>query len=300
MRRSGRVCFRPVPGFFPSHDFQSIEETRGVLKKYKEHYRTDNLKAYVSGNRKQRHYIVAVARELEMLPTTEGAADFKLDLTHAIDGFHGNEHNLPITPLYKDVIELYARSGIGYTPTLLVAYGGPGAESYFQINHEAHDDPKLRRFAPHQVLDRKFQRVQWYRDSEHVFSRLAADAAKIIRAGGRVGVGGHGQLQGLGYHWEMWALHSGGLEPMEILRAATLHGAEILGYAQDLGSLEPGKLADLVILDENPLEDIHHSLSIALVMKNGELFEAETLRQVWPVQKEPEELWWWSTDKDGG
>src|SRR3989454_10601199 len=98
-------------------------------------------------------------------------------------------------------------------------------------------------------------------------------------------IGSHGELQGLGYHWEMWALASGGAKPMEVLRAATLHGAEMIGLAQDIGSLEPGKLADLVILDKNPLADIHNTNTVRYVMKNGELFEGDTLNQIWPEQK---------------
>ncbi|MGH9814390.1 MAG: amidohydrolase family protein, partial [Candidatus Acidiferrales bacterium] len=108
-------------------------------------------------------------------------------------------------------------------------------------------------------------------------------------------IGSHGQLQGLGYHWELWSLAEGGLTPLEALRAATLHGAEIIGYAQDLGSLEPGKLADLIVLDRNPLEDIHNTNSVRYTMINGELFEAETLKQVWPVEKELAPLWWWNS-----
>jgi hypothetical protein len=132
-----------------------------------------------------------------------------------------------------------------------------------------HDDEKLNRFLPHNLIDSHTQRRPWFREEEHVFQKTAAQAAKIIRAGGRVGVGSHGQLQGLGYHWEMWSLASGGLAPMETLRAATLHGAEIIGLAQDLGSIEPGKLADLVVLDANPLEDIHNMNTVRYVVKNG-------------------------------
>ena len=90
---------------------------------------------------------------------------------------------------------------------------------------------------------------------------IAASAAKVARAGGHVCIGSHGEMQGIGYHWEMWALASGGWQPLEVLRAATLHGAEAIGYAQDLGSIETGKLADLVVLSADPLEDIHNTSS---------------------------------------
>jgi imidazolonepropionase-like amidohydrolase len=126
---------------------------------------------------------------------------------------------------------------------------------------------------------------------------VAPDGQSLLLeiAGGRVGIGSHGQLQGLGYHWEMWSLASGGLTPMETLRAATLHGAQIVGLAQDLGSIEPGKLADLVVLDENPLADIHNTNTVRYVVKNGEVFEGSTLDRIWPSEKKLRSLWWWTS-----
>ncbi|MGH3800399.1 MAG: hypothetical protein ACRDTD_09760, partial [Pseudonocardiaceae bacterium] len=126
-------------GVFAHNRFSSKQQALAVLTRYKDHYRTDNIKAYMSGNRRQRQYVIQAARELGLMPTTEGGADAKLDLTHAIDGFAGNEHPLPVTPLYKDVVELYARTGIGYTPALLVNYGGPPAEEYFYSRHNPLD-----------------------------------------------------------------------------------------------------------------------------------------------------------------
>ncbi len=292
----GPRAYSTGPGIFSNNAFKNVKEAKGVISRYKNHYRTRNLKSYVVGNRKQRQLMVQAAHQLQMMPTTEGGLDLKLDLTHVLDGFSGNEHSLPIVPLYKDVVELVARSGIGYTPTLLVAYGGPWAENDFYTATEVHDDAKLRRFLPHNIVDAKSQRRPWFRRDEHVYPKIAAAAAEIIRAGGYVGIGSHGQLQGLGYHWEMWALASGGLKPMEVLRAATLHGAQIIGLAEDLGSIEPGKMADLVVLNKNPLEEIRNTNSVRYVMKNGELFDGDTLHQIWPKEEKLEPMWWWDAE----
>jgi Tol biopolymer transport system component len=283
------------PGIFPDNDFQSAEDVDDVVRRYHEFYRTSYVKSYMVGNRKQRQWMVMACKKNAIMPTTEGALDMKLNFTHAIDGFSGNEHSLPITPLFDDAVQFWAKSGITYTPTLIVAYGGPWAENYFYETTEVHDDPKVRRFLPHNIVDDRTRRRRiWTRKDELAFPRLAAQDAKIIQAGGRVCIGSHGQFQGLGYHWEMWALASGGASNMEVLRSATIHGAEAMGLQQDLGSLEPGKLADFVVLDKNPLDDIRNTNTIHYVMKNGELFDANTLDEIYPVEKPLPPLWWWN------
>lgn len=289
----GPRIFTTGPGIFGDQDFQSYKQAKDTVARYQKHYRTNTLKSYVVGNRKQRQWVVQASKELGIIPTTEGASNFKMNLTHAIDGFAGNEHNLPIVPIFDDVIQLFARTKITYTPTLLVTYGGPSAKYYFFEKEDIYNDKKLQRFNPQAVLNQKMARLPWFRDSEYSFPMVAKGAADIVRAGGRVGLGGHGELQGLQCHWEMRALAMGGMKNHDILRVATIFSAEAIGYGQDLGSLEKGKMADLVVLDKNPLDDIKNTNTIRFVMKNGEMFEGETLDQIYPEVKKLPEAWWW-------
>ena len=253
------------------------------------------VKSYLVGDRRQRQFVVEACEKLHVMPTTEGGADMPLDLTHVIDGFGGNEHQFPIAPLYKDVVTMVAQSGIYYTPTFIIGfYDGPGSENRYFQTAELHNDAKLRRFVPHMVLDAKTSGLTWHRPDEYTYPVDAASTWAISKAGGKVCVGGHGELQGLSFHWQMWSLQSGGMSNLEALRSATLNGAEAIGLAQDLGSIEPGKLADLVVLSKDPLQDIQNTTSIRYVMKNGELFEGDTLNQVWPVEKTTGPFWWWT------
>ena len=234
---------------------------------------------------------------VDQITRGEGGGDQKMDITHAIDGMHGNEHTLPDSPIFKDVVELFARTRTAYTPTLIVQHNAQSMREYFFTRTDVHNNPKLRRFYPHNRLDELTRRRPgWQLDDEFQFRQAAAQAAKIQRAGGLVGIGAHSELQGLGYHWEMWAFEMGGMTPVEVLRAATIDGARIIGIDQDLGSIEAGKLADMVILDANPLENIRNTETIYRVVQNGRLYEGDTLDQVWPDATPLAPSWWWSAD----
>jgi imidazolonepropionase-like amidohydrolase len=220
-----------------------------------------------------------------------------LNLTQMADGYSGQEHSLPIAPLYRDVTQFVAKTRTFYTPTILVAYGAPWSENYWFEHENPTGDAKLRKWIPWELLDSMVRRrPQWFLPEEYGHTLIAKGVADIVRAGGRAGLGSHGQLQGLGAHWETWNLGSGGLTPHETLQVVTLFGAEAIGLQQDLGSLEAGKLADLLVLDRNPLENIRHTNSIRYVMKNGVIYEGDTLNVIWPEQRVLPRQFWWGTE----
>lgn len=282
----------PGVGFW-AYNIKSLDHAKKVLKQYSDYYNTKTIKMYMAGNRQQRQWIIEAAKEQGLMPTTEGALDFKLNMTQVLDGYPGHEHAFPIYPIYKDVTQLMQETQTAYTPTMLVAYGGPWAENYFYATEDVQGNAKLNHFTPKAELDQKSRRRPgWFLPEEHIFSRHAEFVKDLVDAGGIAGVGSHGQLQGLGYHWELWAMQAGGLTPHEALQVATIHGAKAIGLQKDLGTLEAGKLADLIILDKNPLTNIRHTDAIFQVMKNGRLYEGSSLNEVYPrKQKAPAFDW---------
>lgn len=239
-----------------------------------------SVKSYMQPRREARQWIIEAAREEGMLVVPEGGGDLEMDMTFVLDGHTTVEHALPITPLRKDVVAFLAGSGTSYTPTLLVAYGGISGDKWFHQHYEMWKDERLQKFVPQRVVD-SLGRIRGIMatdpaDWHHV--DVAASAKDVMHAGGRVCLGGHGQMQGLGPHWEMWAFVQGGMTPLEALRVATRYPAETLGLDRDLGSLERGKLADFVVLDRNPLEKIENSESVSLVVKNGRAYRPDDLQ----------------------
>jgi imidazolonepropionase-like amidohydrolase/Tol biopolymer transport system component len=239
-----------------------------------------SVKSYNQPRRDQRQQIIAAARELHMMVVPEGGSLLPHNLTMVVDGHTGVEHSLPVAHVYLDITQLWRASASGYTPTLGVAYGGIMGENYWYAKTHVWEDERLLRFVPRRMIDARSRRPFTAPDEEWNHIDAARNAKALLDAGVSVQLGAHGQREGLAAHWEMWMFVQGGMTPMQAIRCATLNGARYLGLDGDIGSLEPGKLADLIVLDRNPLENIRDSEAIRYVLQNGRLYEGFRLDEI--------------------
>ena len=269
----------------------SLEDARSHLRRMQA-VGAFSVKSYNQPRRDQRQQILQAARELGMLVVNEGGSTFFQNVAMLIDGTTGIEHNMPVAPLYNDVIGLWAKTNVFYSPTMVVSFGGITGEFYWYQHSDVWEKQPLMTFTPRTMVDSRSRRRLKLPESEFHHIQVARSAKSLTDKGVKVCIGAHGQLQGLAAHWEMWMLAQGGMTPMEVLRSATLNGAEYLGLDQDLGSLEKGKLADLAILASNPLENIRNTDSVEMVMINGRLFESKTMNQIGNHPKQRSPLYW--------
>ncbi|MDP3494182.1 MAG: amidohydrolase family protein [Hyphomonadaceae bacterium] len=237
------------------------------------------IKNYNQPRRNQRQQVVAASIAENIQVVAEGASLFAQDIALIADGNTALEHNIPQMELYEDVISFFAQTKVAYTPTLVVTYGGLAGDPYWRSHTDVWRHPILSRHVPPHILQPNNVRRTQAPEEDYVDGRSAAAAKKLFERGVNVSIGAHGQEEGLGAHWELWSFARGGWSPLQALQAGTIMPARKLGFEKDIGSLEVGKLADLVVLDANPLSDIRNSDKIASVMVNGRLYDAVTLNE---------------------
>jgi imidazolonepropionase-like amidohydrolase len=250
-----------------------------------------SVKSYNQPRRDQRQQVLEAARQLKMEVVPEGGSTFYHNMNMIADGHTGIEHSIPIAPAYKDVISFWNNTKVAYTPTLIVSYGSQWGENYWYDRTNVWENERLLAFTPRPIIDARSRRrtTSEYGDYGHI--DVSKTAKQIADGGTKVNLGAHGQIQGLGAHWELWMLVQGGMTPLQAIRCATVNGANYLGMQNEIGSIENGKLADLVVIDANPLEDIRNSEKIKYVMVNGRLFDSMTMNEIGGREKLRGKLW---------
>lgn len=265
--------FRPI---------ETLDDALEQLRWNKDHGATA-VKDYVQITRKRRHLTATAARVLGLNLVSESLSDPQINFTQLLDGVTGIEHSMGLVPFYEDVVRFWGATAAGNTPTLLVLYNGRMGEGWYHQGSKLWEDPKLTRF----ILPEQLMRV---RNPAHLWPedmtawRMAAELRKLHANGTSLQVGAHGQMFGLDYHWELELLAGGGagFTPQQVLEMATINGAAYHGLDAQLGSLEVGKLADLVVLDANPLEDLANARRVELVVKNGVVYSGDDASRRWP------------------
>lgn len=259
----------------------SLDDARSAIRRTKA-YGAFSVKSYNQPRREQRQQIIQAAREQNVLVVPEGGSFFFHNLSQVADGHTGIEHNIPVAPLYKDVIQFWQNTQTHNTPTLIVNYGGMSGEYEWYQNTNVYEKKRLATFTPRSILNNRARHRTMIPTEEYKNGHvLTSESCKKLQdAGVNINLGAHGQLQGLGAHWELWMLAQGGMSNMQALRCATLNGAKYLGMDKEIGSLKVGKLADLIVCDKNPLEDIKNSETVRYTMVNGRLFDCDTMNEI--------------------
>jgi imidazolonepropionase-like amidohydrolase len=271
---TGTILYGAMGSF--AAPIESLDDARSHLRRLKA-AGAISVKSYNQPRREQRQQVLAAAREVGINVVPEGGSLFQHNMTMVVDGHTGIEHSLPVEHVYDDVLQLWGPSGVGYTPTLVVGYGGPWGEEYWYQHEDVWANERLGRFVPRFVLDPRSRRRTEYPADEFNVKRSSGICKALLDAGGSVQLGAHGQLAGLAAHWELEMFVWGGMSAHEALRCGTLNGARYVGLDRDLGSLEPGKLADLFVCEGDALADVARTRSLRYTMLDGRLYDAGTL-----------------------
>lgn len=259
----------------------NLEDARSALRRTKA-YGAFSVKSYNQPRREQRQQIMEAAKELGLLVVPEGGSTFFHNMSMIADGHTGIEHNVPVAPLFRDVTEYWSKTDVHNTPTLIVNYAGMSGEYYWYQHTNVWEKDRLLTFTPRSVIDSRARHRTMIPEEEYQNGHMLTSRSlkKLQDAGVRINLGAHGQLQGLGAHWELWMLQQGGMSNHEALRCATINGARYLGMDHQIGSIKEGKLADLIVLDANPLDNIQNSEQVRYTIVNGRIYDAATMNEI--------------------
>ena len=265
----------------------SLDDAKSALKRTKA-YGAFSIKSYNQPRRDQRQQVMQAAKELGIIVVPEGGSHFNHNMTMLIDGHTGVEHNIPVVPLYKDVTTLWGATKAHNTPTLGVNYGSVSGEYYWYQHTNVWEKERLLSFTPRPIVDSRARHRTMIPEEEYENGHILTSKSlkKLSDQGVKINLGAHGQLQGLGAHWELWMIQQGGMSNIDALKCATINGAIYLGMDHQIGSLKEGKLADLIVLDANPLDDIRNTEHVKYTMLNGRLYDAATMNEIGNHPKE--------------
>lgn len=266
-----------LPGYTSHVD--SLDDAKFHLERLKK-VGAFSVKSYNQPRRDQRQQIIAAARELEMMVVPEGGSLLQHNLSMIADGHTTVEHSLPAASIYNDIKQFWSQTEVHYTPTLVVAYGGISGEHYWYDKTDVWAHPRLSMYVPHDILDARSMRRTTAPDEHYNHFNVARVANELNNIGVKPNIGAHGQREGLAAHWEMWMFAQGGMSNMEVLKTATINPAVTFGMDHQLGSIKVGKLADLIVIDGDPLADIRTTDKVTYTMVNGKLFNSETMNQL--------------------
>ena len=271
----------------------NLEDARSAIRRTQA-FGATSVKSYNQPRRDQRQQVLQAARELGVNVVPEGGSTFFHNMNMILDGHTGIEHNVPVYPLYNDVLTLWGASNVGYTPTLSVNYGSMSGEYYWYQHTNVWEKERLLTFMPRGMVDSRSRHRTMvpYEEYEIGHMQSAAAAKELHDRGILVNIGGHGQLQGLAAHWEIWMFTQGGMSNHDALRTATINPANYIGMGDHIGSLEVGKLADLIVIDGNPLENIFDTENVVYTMMNGRLYDASTMNEIGNYDRERLSFWW--------
>jgi len=287
---TGEVVYgAKAPGFFA--DIQKEEDAQEHVARLK-NQGAHGIKNYNQPRRDQRQQVVKASHDNDILVVSEGGSLYHMDMSLVQDGNSSVEHNLPVSEIYNDVVQMFSQSNVASTPTLSVTYGGVRGEDFYYQESDVWKHPILSKHVPPAVLQSRAVRRQMVPAEDYADAGAGAVSKKLMEAGVPVSIGGHGQREGLASHWEMWSFARGGMSNLQALRTATTEPARHLGFDKDIGSLEAGKLADLVVLSDNPLDDIRNTDKVEHVMIGGRLYEAETMNEVHTGDAKRLPYWW--------